>query len=96
MNTLLIFILLFIAYLFYTGTFENFTPTDTQREDAQKIFTFLSSSDRTYVNYLTFLNDEKIPAVKLFSTDVYNKLKDSIKADTLTLDNLNLIYDYFE
>lgn len=95
MNTLLILVLLFIAYLFYTGTFENFTPSDSQKENANKIFTFLSSSDRTYINYLTFLNDEKIPAPKLFNVDVYNTLKNGIKTGTITLDNLNIIYDNF-
>jgi len=93
---MILIVLLFIAYLFYSGTFENFTPTDSQKENANKIFTFLSSSDRTYVNYLTFLNDEKIPVPKLFNTNVYNTLKDSIKSRTLTLDNLNIIYDQFE
>jgi len=93
MNILLIVILFFIAYFFYTNTFENFTPTDLQKENANRIFTFLSSSDKTYINYLTFLNDEKIPQPDFFSTDMYNKLKNAIKNNTLTLNNLSTIYN---
>jgi hypothetical protein len=95
MNILLVLILIFIAYLFYTGTFEKFTPTETQKNHAEKIFTFLNSANRTYINYLTFLNDEHIPEPSLFNTNVYNKVNDAIKNKTLTLDNLNIIYDIF-
>lgn len=91
MNTILILLLLFIAYIFYINTIENYT--DEQTTYAKKIFIFLSSSNKSYIDYLTFLNDEKIPKPKLFSIDVYNKFKNAIKTGTLTFDNLNLIYD---
>lgn len=96
MNILLISVLIFIAYMFYTNNFEYFTPTDIQKENATKIFTFLNSNDKSYINYLTYLNDQKIPVPKLFNTDVYNNLNSSIKIGTVTLDNLDLIYNYFE
>ena len=96
MNILLISVLIFIAYMFYTSSFEYFTPTDIQKENSIKIFTFLNSNDKSYINYLTYLNDQKIPAPKLFTSDVYNKFKNNIKTGTITLDNLDLIYNYFE
>lgn len=91
---LLIGILILIAYLYYIGTFtfENFT--ETQKTHAEKIFTFLNSN-RTYIDYLTFLNDQKIPEPTLFNTNVYNKLNAAIKNKTLTVDNLNIIYEIF-
>lgn len=93
MNTFVILMLLLIVYFFYTNTFENFTATDLQKQYAYKIFTFLSSSDKTYVSYLTFLSDEKILQTNFFNTDMYNKLNNAIKNKTLTLDNLNIIYN---
>ena len=91
MNLLLILIILFITYILYKNNFEHYT--DDQTTYAKKIFTFLNSSDKTYIKYLTFLNSEKIPEPKLFNTEVYNNLNDSIKTNRLTLDNLDIIYE---
>lgn len=93
MNIFLILTLLVIIYTLYTNKLENFIPTDLQKSHADKIFTFLNSSNRTYINYLTFLNDQNIPEPKLFNTDVYNSLNNAIQNKTLTLDNLDIIYN---
>lgn len=93
MNIFLILTLLVIIYTLYTNKLENFIPTDLQKSHADKIFTFLNSSNRTYINYLTFLNDQNIPEPTLFNTDVYNSLNNAIQNKTLTLDNLDIIYN---
>lgn len=92
MNFVLVLLLIFIAYTFYTS-FEKLSNTPTETF-ATKLVNLLQSSNNSYVNYLTFLNDQKTPHVKLFSTDVYNNFMNGIKEGTLTVDKLDLISNF--
>jgi hypothetical protein len=91
---ILLLIVFYMVYMFYTNRNEHFTPSDIEKENASKILEFLKS-DVSYVSYLTFINDEKIPYVGLLDSNIYNTLNNAIKDNTLTSDNLNLIYNYF-